>query len=359
MYEAYFGLNTKPFELVPNPEFLFLSHSHKKALNYLAYGLQEQAGFILLAGEVGSGKTTLVRNLIKNLDKEIVLARVFNTRADAGQILSMINEDFGLEVKNKSKVELLRELYDYLLVLYAEEKRAVIIIDEAQNLTADVLEEIRLLSNLEADSVKLVQIVLVGQPELIEVITQPELRQLRQRIAVHCQLTPLTRDETEAYIYHRLETAGNRGAVIWHEGAFDLLYRYSGGIPRLINQFCDFALLCAFAEDSRELSMEILQEVIGDIAWDCTPPPPTKPSPSDSPGAHSPERDTSHLNEWLEMLNAVWGDNGTIVRRMESRDEYFLQAQLDTMHRTEVLLEKIAHLLDSALMASQRGPGHG
>lgn len=359
MYEAYFGLNTKPFELVPNPDFLFLSHSHKKAINYLAYGLQEQAGFILLAGEVGSGKTTLVRNLIKNLDKEIVLARVFNTRADAAQVLSMINEDFGLEVKNKTKVALLRELYDYLLVLYAEGKRAVIIIDEAQNLTVDVLEEIRLLSNLEADSVKLVQIVLVGQPELIEVITRPELRQLRQRIAVHCQLTPLSRDETEAYVYHRLETAGNREALIWQEGAFDLLYRYSGGIPRLINQFCDFALLCVFAEESRELSMEMLQEVIGDIAWDCTPPTSTKPAPRDLAGAHRPDRGSFPLNEWLEMLNAVWGDDGTVVRRMEARDERFQQAQLDTMQRTEVLLEKIAYLLDSKLNTTQRGSGHG
>jgi putative secretion ATPase (PEP-CTERM system associated) len=360
MYENYFGLNTKPFELVPNPEFLFLSHSHKKAINYLTYGLQEQAGFILLAGEVGSGKTTIVRNLIKNLAKEIVLARVFNTRADAAQILSMINEDFGLEVKNKTKVELLRELYDYLLVLYAEGKRAVIIIDEAQNLTADVLEEIRLLSNLEADAVKLVQIVLVGQPELIEIITRPELRQLRQRIAVHCRLMPLTRDETEKYIYHRLEKAGNREALTWHEGVFDLLYRYSGGIPRLINQFCDFALLCVFAEGVRELSMEMLQEVIGDIAWDCTLPRPTKPGPKDFADARQNlNSDSSYLNEWLQAMNAVWGEDGTIVRRLEERDERFQQAQLDTMQRTEVLLEKLEHLLDSALLATQRGPGHG
>lgn len=353
MYEAYFGLSTKPFELVPNPEFLFLSHSHKKAINYLAYGLQEQAGFILLAGEVGSGKTTIIRNLTKNIDKEIVLARVFNTRADATQILSMINEDFGLEVENKSKVALLRELYDYLMVLYAEGKRAVIIIDEAQNLTSDVLEEIRLLSNLEADSVKLVQIILVGQPELIEVITQPELRQLRQRIAVHCQLTPLTRDETEAYVYHRLETAGNRDALIWHEGAFDLLYRYSGGIPRLVNQFCDFALLCVFAEEKRELSLEMLQEVIGDIAWDC-PSGMGKHVQGDFDVKQEINESNSPVEEWLEMMNSVWGEDGAVVRRLEAQDERLHQAQLASLRQTEVLLERISKRLGFILNTTQR-----
>ncbi|MCA1796727.1 MAG: XrtA-associated ATPase [Geobacteraceae bacterium] len=358
MYEAYFGLSIKPFELVPNPEFLYLSHSHKKAINYLAYGLQEHTGFILLAGEVGSGKTTIIRNLIKNLDKEVVLARVFNTRADATQILSMINEDFGLDVENKNKVALLRELYDYLMLLYGEGKRAVIIIDEAQNLTADVLEEIRLLSNLEADSVKLVQIILVGQPELLEVITQPELRQLRQRIGVHCQLSPLSRDETEAYVYHRLETAGNRDALIWHEGAFDLLYRYSGGIPRLINQFCDFALLCVFAEESRELTLEMLQEVIGDIAWDCAS---ASGKPMQGASVSSQGIDESHhsIDEWLKMLNAVWGESGSVVRRMEARDEHFQQAQLESMRRTEELLEKISERLGSMLSATRKDSRHG
>ncbi len=351
MYEAYFGLTTKPFELVPNPQFLFLSHSHRKAINYLTYGLQERAGFILLAGEVGSGKTTIIRNLIKDLDEDIALSRVFNTRADARQVLAMINEDFGLAVESKDKVSLLSELYDYLVELHAGGKRAVIIIDEAQNLSVEVLEEIRLLSNLEADTVKLLQIVLVGQPELLSMITQPELRQLRQRIGIHCHLEPLTRDETEAYVYHRLETAGNREAVIWHEGAFDLLFQYSGGVPRLINLFCDFALLCAFAEESRDLTLDLLHDVIGDITWD--------QQESTLATAQLKELkirtgNVASSEQKLTTLESLWGEDGIMMRRFEAREERLQQIQLESLRRMEVLLERISDRL-GALLVTGRG----
>ncbi len=268
MYTKYFGLVTKPFELVPNPLFLFNSHSHKKALNYLKYGLQERAGFIMLVGEVGSGKTTIIRDIISHLSDDIILSQVFNTSANVRQILAMINEDFGLTVDGKDKVALLRDLNDHLIALHTSGKRAVIIIDEAQNLSPAVLEEVRLLSNLEAKNAKLVQIVLVGQPELQTIITQPELRQLRQRISVHCQLEPLTREETEEYVFHRLATAGNRHALVWHDGVFDALYEYSEGWPRMINIFCDFALLCVYVENTRTLTLDMMTEIIGDIAWD-------------------------------------------------------------------------------------------
>lgn len=364
MYKAYFGLSTKPFELVPNPHFLFMSHSHKKAINYLTYGLQEQAGFILLAGEVGSGKTTLVRNLINDLDEEIALSRVFNTRAEAAQILAMINEDFGLEIAGKDKLTLLRDLNDHLVTLHAEGRRALIIIDEAQNLSAEVLEEIRLLSNLEADTAKLVQIVLVGQPELLEVITRPELRQLRQRIEVHCQLEPLTRAEVEGYVYHRLETAGNREAVFWHEGTFDLIHHYSEGVPRLINQFCDFALLCVFAEQKRELSLEMLQEVIGDIAWDEVGQPLESSKTSGSKfqiDAHG-----ERLADFFTRIERVWGAEGAVLDCLETREERALRVQLQKMQlkqmqRIEVLLEKIAEHLEpsSPQSMSQEGEDCG
>jgi len=352
MYEAYFGLETKPFELVPNPQFLFLSHSHRKAINYLTYGLQERAGFILLAGEVGSGKTTLIRNLIKDLDEDIALSRVFNTRADAWQVLAMINEDFGLDVEGRDKVTLLRELYDFLVELHAAGKRAVIIIDEAQNLSTEVLEEIRLLSNLEADTVKLLQIVLVGQPELLSMITQPELRQLRQRIGIHCHLEPLTRDETEAYVYHRLETAGNRDAVHWHDGAFDLLFHYSGGVPRLINLFCDFALLCAFAEESRELTLDLLHEVIGDITWDQQ----DSPAPTAQLKALRKRTGGSGSTEQrLSILETLWGEDGTMMQRLEARDERLQQAHLESLRRMETLLERISDRLGALLVADKGG----
>jgi len=268
MYEAFFGLATKPFELVPNPKFLYHSRSHRKALNYLKYGMREGVGFILLTGEVGSGKTTLIRNLIGDRDSDVILAMLFNTKVNNKQLLTMINEDFGLPVAGRDKVGLLRELNDFLVEMHAQHKRPVLIIDEAQNLTASALEEIRLLSNLEALDAKLLQIIMVGQPELNKTIARNELRQLRQRISVHCQLDPLNRQETEDYVFHRLELAGNRQAVHWGEGTFDALYRYSHGIPRLINIFCDFILLAAFVEETRELDLELVEEVLGDTSWD-------------------------------------------------------------------------------------------
>ncbi len=354
MYEAYFGLSTKPFELVPNPHFLFMSHSHKKAINYLTYGLQERAGFILLAGEVGSGKTTIIRNLINDLDEDIALSRVFNTRADAAQILAMINEDFGLEIAGKDKIALLRDLNDHLVALHAEGLRALIIIDEAQNLSAEVLEEIRLLSNLEADTIKLVQIVLVGQPELVEVITRPELRQLRQRIGIHCQLEPLTRAEVEGYVYHRLETAGNREAVFWHAGAFDLIYHYSGGVPRLINQFCDFALLCVFAEQKRELTLEMLKEVIGDIAWDKAESAWVAGETDES----SLRRNVPHrqqLTDFLVQMERVWGEEGAVLRHLKTRDARVHEMHLEQMQRIEALLERIVeHLVTPTISREER-----
>ena len=265
MYERFFNLMTKPFELVPNPDFLFLSRSHKRAITYLEYGIRERVGFILLTGEVGSGKTTILRNLIKNLNTNHTLAIIFNTRVSSEQLIAMINEDFGLDVSGKDKVTLLRELNDFLIDQYAQTKQPVLIIDEAQNLSIEVLEEIRMLSNLETERAKLLQIVLVGQPELRETLSQPGLRQLRQRISISCHINPLTAEETHEYIYHRLAVAGNRSAVSFQEGVIDEIHRFSRGIPRLINIICEFLLLSAFAEERREITLEMVKEVMGEL----------------------------------------------------------------------------------------------
>lgn len=362
MYESYFGLTIKPFELVPNPRFLFNSHSHKKAISYLKYGLQERAGFILLTGEVGSGKTTIIRDLINNLDGDMVLAMVYNTRATARQMLSMINEDFGLEVggKDKDKVALLRDLNDHLVAQHAEQKRPVIIIDEAQNLSPAVLEEIRLLSNLEADNFKLVQIVLVGQPELQKVITRPELRQLRQRISVHCHLEPLTREETEAYVYHRLAMAGNRNALRWQEGTFDTLHGYSAGIPRLINVFCDFVLLAAFVEETRDISLEMLEEVIGDVSWDrqveATRLHQALAGGEGAVGEGMSDR-LYRFEQRLASLDAMHEEEGWIARRLAVHEE-LLERLADRQHedaeRHDAGLERILRRLDELQAAIGR-----
>lgn len=265
MYDKFFDFKTKPFELVPNPDFLFLSKSHKKAIAYLDYGIKERIGFILLSGEVGSGKTTIIRNIIKNLNGNIHLSKVFNTKVSSQQLIAMINEDFGLEVAHKDKVTLLRDLNDFLIDKYAHQQHTMLIIDEAQNLSPELLEEVRMLSNLETDKTKLLQIILVGQPELREALSQPELRQLRQRISISCHITPLSREETEEYIYHRLSVAGNKDAVTFVEGTVDLIHNFSKGVPRLINIACDFLLLACFVEETQEISLEMAHEVINEL----------------------------------------------------------------------------------------------
>ena len=265
MYKDFFKLAEKPFELLPNPKFLFLSKGHKKALSYLEYGIQERAGFTLLTGEVGSGKTTLLRNIIKNLGAKTTLSMVFNTQVETDQLLALINEDFGLDIKGKDKVALLGDLNDFLVKENSKGHRPIVIIDEAQNLKAEALEEIRLLSNLEFDSFKLLQIILVGQPELKQLLSQPNLRQLRQRISISCHLSPLSREETEAYIYHRLEIAGNREALIFSAKVLDLIFEFSSGGPRLINVICDFLLLTSFVEEKHEISEELVREGIDEL----------------------------------------------------------------------------------------------
>jgi general secretion pathway protein A len=265
MYEAFFNLKVKPFELVPNPAFIYMSQSHKKAMHYLYYGIREKAGFILLTGEVGSGKTTIISDLIKQIDPNITLARVFNTRVTFHQLLAMINDDFGLDVKDKDEITLVKDLNDFLIDQHIRGYNTVLIIDEAQNLKPELLEEIRMLSNLETDTSKLMQIVLVGQPELRNILSRPEMRQLRQRISVSCRLQPLNRTETEEYIYHRLEVAGNRNAITFDDGCMDIISRNCRGIPRLVNILCDFVLLTAFIEESTEVDTAMLNEIAKDL----------------------------------------------------------------------------------------------
>jgi putative secretion ATPase (PEP-CTERM system associated) len=268
MYESFFNLKSKPFDLLPNPEFLFLSKSHKRALTYLDYGIRERTGFILLTGEIGSGKTTIIRDLIKKRHDRVVLSKVFNTLVDFDHLIAMVNDDFGLPVQGKDKIALLRDLNDFLIDQYARGNRPTLIIDEAQNLTPELLEEIRMLSNLETDDAKLLQIIMVGQPELRRILAVPGLLQLRQRISINCHINPLSRPEVEAYILHRLHIAGNREAVTFSSEAVGIIFTYSRGIPRLINIICDFLMLSAFAEETTQIDEDMVRDIIGDLDFE-------------------------------------------------------------------------------------------
>ncbi len=268
MYEAFFNFKTKPFELIPNPDFLYMSRTHKRAIHYLQYGIREKAGFILLTGEVGSGKTTLISDLIKRLAGNVTLAKIFNTKVTSEQLIAMINDDFGLAVQGKDKVTLFKDLNDFLIEQHARRFNPVLIIDEAQNLKPDLLEEIRMLSNLETSTSKLLQIVLVGQPELRDVLALPQLRQLRQRISINCRISPLTKEETLEYILHRHEVAGNRDAVTFSDGSIDLIYQYTKGVPRLVNIMCDFLLLTAFIEETKEVDPAMVRDIVKDLDFE-------------------------------------------------------------------------------------------
>jgi general secretion pathway protein A len=270
MYEKHFSFTCKPFELIPNPDFLFPSTTHKKAMTYIDYGIKEKIGFILLTGGIGSGKTTVLRNLIKNLNGSVRLSRINNTKVSSEQLVSMINEDFGLDTHGKNKTRLLGELNDFLVEQYSKKLQPILLIDEAQNLSSDLLEEIRLLSNLETDRIKLLQIILVGQPELKKTLMLPELKQLRQRINIRYHIVPLTFDETTSYIKHRLTIAGNPDAIKLQDDMRELIYRFSQGIPRLINILCDFSLLSAYAEGHKEVTTDTVREVVKDLeSGDC------------------------------------------------------------------------------------------
>lgn len=268
MYKDFFHFESRPFDQLPNPEMLFLSSTHSKALTYLRYGIDSRVGFILLTGEVGAGKTTMIKELVSNHLGDNLFAKVFNTKVDSLQLLTMINDDFGLETDGRSKAVMLRDLNEFLIDQYALGKRPVLIIDEAQNLSNDLLEEVRLLSNLETDGGKLLQIILVGQPELRDSMNSPELIQLRQRIQIATHLKPLTAGDSREYIFRRMECAGNRDAVSIESDALELISEKSRGIPRLINILCDYMLIDAFARKSKKVVLEDIEQIVDELDFE-------------------------------------------------------------------------------------------
>ena len=263
MYQTFFDLAQKPFSITSNPAFLFLSKRHQEALAHLTYGIKERLGFIEITGEVGTGKTTICRALLNQLDEKTKTAFIFNSNLSEAQLMQTIVEDLGIKTPQKSKGALFSQLNRFLIEQLALGNNVVLIIDEAQNLSAKQLEQVRMLSNLESDNEKLIQIVLVGQPELREKLASPSLRQLRQRIAVRYHIEALSLEEVGQYIAHRLFLAGANGAApVFEASAVDAIYQYSKGIPRLVNILCNKALLTGFVLEERNITDKIIKRSI-------------------------------------------------------------------------------------------------
>ncbi len=265
MYQAFYGFRQKPFTLLPDPSFLFLNKKHRLALSMLQYGLLSEAGFTVITGEIGSGKTTLVRYVLEEIDDNLTVGSVTNTYRSFDELLQWVLLAFNLEYRGKSKVELFQALLDFMVQEYEKNRRTVLIIDEAQNLEPEALEELRMLSNINTDNNQVLQLVLVGQPGLRETLQRPDLHQFAQRIGVEYHLERLDLEETWQYIRHRLTVAGGNSDLFDTKGCAAIYY-YTQGTPRLINVLCDTALVCGFAEQITRISAELIGEVIRDKA---------------------------------------------------------------------------------------------
>ena len=278
MYESFYGLSSKPFQLSPDPNFYFGSKQHRRAKAYLDYGVLRNDGFIVITGEIGAGKTTLLRGLLDSLNRSnVVIGNLVTTQLDAEDTLRLVGAAFGVRVKDLPKSELLMSLEAFFVNQASQGKRCLLIVDEAQNLTARAVEELRMLSNFQFGNQSLLQTFLVGQPEFRGILQRPEMEQFRQRVAATCHIGPLDEDETQRYIEHRLKCAGSTGKPSFEADACPAIFKASGGIPRRINSLCDRLLLLGFMSGKTHLALADVEEALRDISQEAESGKPVPP----------------------------------------------------------------------------------
>ncbi len=267
MYIEFFKLKDQPFQLTPDSDFLYMSHAHTRAMAYMDYSTWNSEGFVVITGGVGAGKTILLKKFLTELTSNVVVAKIFQTQLDEVEFLQAVLVEFGLNPFRAKKVELMDMLNTFLIENYAAGKQIVLLIDDAQNLSPRVLEEVRMLSCLETNKEKILHIILLGQPELNHVIESPELEQLLQRVRLRFHISSLTESETEQYIDHRMKVAGAKNKNIFSSDVYSAIHRFTGGVPRLINSLCDTALTCAYADDLEKVNVDIIKIAVEELQW--------------------------------------------------------------------------------------------
>lgn len=266
MYIDFFGLKDYPFRITPDTDYLYMSPAHSRALAYMEYAILNREGFVVITGEIGSGKTTLIKRLLNDLDENILVAKIFQTQLDEVELLQSILVEFGLNPFNAKKVELLNMLNSFLVEKYLEGKQILLLIDDAQNLSQKALSEITMLSSIETQKEKILHIILVGQPELNYTLEQHNLQPLLQRVSLRYHVRPLTNVETKEYILHRLKIAGIK-KKLFSDNLFPIIYEFTGGIPRLINTLCDTSLTCAYADNKKHIDNVEFNNAINELQW--------------------------------------------------------------------------------------------
>ena len=339
MYERFYNLRERPFALSPDPEYLYRSRVHQEALDYLRYGLETHAGFIVITGEIGSGKTTLLQTLLRDLDNETTVGRIMNTMLEPRELLESIVIDFGLDPAGKSKPMLLRDLSQYLVDQRLAGRQVLLVIDEAQNLGLAALEELRMLSNLETEKSKLLQIVLVGQPNLRDKLAAPALEQLRQRITVSDHLTPLDASETHNYINHRLQHASLGTPLAFPRDASALVHARSRGVPRIINVICDAALVFGYAEDRRTFDGGTIREVLQELeTTGVLPRSGAGPVPHPAPAAEAPRPAATQPAMAVATMGTAVAD--AREDELERRERMLRQREVELAEQRRVLAEE-------------------
>jgi len=344
MYERFYQLRERPFALSPDPDYLYPSRVHQEALDYLRYGVESQAGFIVITGEIGSGKTTLLQTLLRTLDSQTTVGRIVNTMLEPRELLETIMIDFGLDPTGRSKPLMLRDLSQYLVDQRLAGRLVLLVIDEAQNLSLGALEELRMLSNLETEKSKLLQIVLVGQPNLRDKLAAPELEQLRQRITVSYHLRSLDADETGEYINHRLRRASTGAPLSFPRAATDLIHVRSNGVPRIVNVICDAALVFGYGEECRVFDERTIAGVLDELASTGVLPVPAKPSESNPPApskVEEPAVSTLRISsESHPSARAATVELSARAFELEQRERALHQREIEVAEQRRALAEE-------------------